>query len=190
MALLALLLSLSAPVLAGTAATDKLACSLTKADKAANAQLSFDAFDQQGATSTTGRALAERGCYLKAAEAWEDYLVRGPSRTAGQQGSLLFHLGQMLASAGDERGAARAIAGARQPTAIGEFNWNAYVEGTWAFLTKDLLEAARSRLAAASGPGNRMNASMLGALERCFEKTYAQAVKECRDKGGSSPLTK
>src|SRR6059058_2897009 len=79
--------------------TDSKTCSLTAAEKTANAHLSFDDFDQKGVTTGSGRSLGSRGCWEAAAAATEDYILHGPDRTDGEQRNLLFHLAQMRALA-------------------------------------------------------------------------------------------
>lgn len=155
-------------------------CTLTLEDKAANAKLSFDDFDQKATLASTGRKLMERGCADAAAEAWADYLIRGPIPLPNQQRVLLWHLGQALAIAGDEKNAARVMAATRKPDPSppesGPLNWNDYVVGTWAFLVKDrlLLERMRDAVRASPGPGNKMNGDLLAAMARCFDRPYSE----------------
>lgn len=156
------------------------ACVLDEAAKQANAALSFDDFDQRGTLPSTARALGEAGCWREAADATSDYLIRGPVAAPFQQRIMLFHLGQQLAYAGDERLAARFVAAARapiDPSAPARLNWNDFVRGTWAFLVKDrtMLIAARDALLAGTGEGDAMNGAMLAAMERCFDRSYLDA---------------
>jgi len=154
-------------------------CALTQADLAANAKLSFDDFDQRGATPATSRKLGERACYAEAARASEHYLLFGPLMDPYQRTVVAWHMGQHLALSGDEKAAAKILAATRrQPVnADDPLDWNTYVVGTWAFLTKDrdLLRAASQKLSATSGVGNAMNARVLQGLEACFEKSYRDA---------------
>ena len=154
-------------------------CELTEADRAANANLSFDDFDQRGTTPTTSRKLGERECYAEAARASEHYLLFGPLLDQHQRTVVTWHMGQYLALNGDEETAARILAATRrQPVnADDTLDWNTYVIGTWAFLTKDrnLLRTASQKLSSAPGVGNTMNARVLQGLEACFEKPYRDA---------------
>lgn len=155
-------------------------CQLGDSDLIANRRLSFEAFDQVGELPSTARALGERDCYAEAARASEDYLLHGPETTSRQREILAFHMGQYLATAGQEREAARVIATARtqnDPPQPDGFDWNTYVVGTWAFLTRDraLLEASHARLAAAPGERNAYNARALAGLVRCFGRPYREA---------------
>jgi hypothetical protein len=167
---------------AAVAAPDPKACRLDDAAKRANAALTFDQFDQQGTLATSARKLGERGCWREAAEATVDYLIRGPVATPGEQRILLFHLGQQLALAGDERRGAEFIAGTRrsdQPMAPMSTNlrWNEYVTGTWAFRTQDrpLLIKSRDAVLAGTSEGDRINGKLLEAMERCFDRPYEVA---------------
>ena len=167
----------------GLAPASPNSCSLTAEDKAANAKLSWDDFDQKGTLPSTGRKLMERGCFETAADAWADYMINGPVAAPPEQRVMLWHLGQSLASAGDEKSAARVMAATRRadapPPQSGPLKWNEYVLGTWAFLTKDraLLERMRDSVLAGPGPGNRMNGNVLAAMTRCFDRPYAQVFE-------------
>jgi hypothetical protein len=158
-------------------------CSLTAADLAANAKLSFNDFDQRGVTPSTARKLGERGCYRAAAHATEHYLLFGPKLPAEDRDIVSWHLGQFLAYSGEEAAAAKVMATTRKPAnpQSSALDWDSYVVGTWAFLTKDraLLEASLAKLSAAPGEGNANNASILRRLNDCFDKTYLEAFKIC-----------
>ena len=154
-------------------------CALTHSDYLANSALSFDDFDQAGTLPSTARKLGNRGCWKEAAAATADYLMRGPVPTPSHQRVLLFHLGQQLALAGDESQGAVFIAATRSPPSevTSDLDWNDYVLGTWAFLTKDryLLRKSRDAVLAAGADGDRINGGILAALERCFDRPYAVA---------------
>jgi len=177
-------------VFCGTAFAGAPQCRLTAADKAANARLSYDDFDQKGTLPSSWRALSNAGCDRLAAEAAEDYMLHHAPLTESQRGTLLFHEAQSLAQAGEERQAARLVAAARylKQKPDDSFDWNTYVEGTWAFLVKDRirLDAAVAKLSAAKSEENAINARVLRGLAKCFTRSYKAAyTPEC---GG--PLTK
>ena len=161
-------------------------CQLTAKQKAENSRLSYNDFDQAGTTSGSFRQLSEGRCALAAADAVEDYLITGPRPSEGQHRNLLFHMGQSLAIGGREREAARVLASSLSAASSGgEFDWNTYVVGTWAFLVKDgaRLEAAHSKLAASTDRGNIINGRALAGLMNCFNKPYAEAYQSaCRPK--------
>lgn len=163
------------------AAPKKPVCSLSQADKDANAKLSFAEFDQQGRLPSTWRALDTAGCPQQAIDALKDYAIRGPALEPYHQRIMLFHLGQSLASLGQEAKAAEFIAFSREPKGSrppsNTLNWNDYVIGTWAFLTKNraTLLASIKAVLATPGKGNEKNGAFLAGLERCFEKPYAIA---------------
>lgn len=108
------------------------ACTLSLADLAANAALSFADFDQQGSTPSTARQLGNRKCYEQAARATEHYLVHGPMLDDYQRNVVRWHLGQYLASAGQESAAALVMAATRRAPdpARPDFDWNSSVVGT------------------------------------------------------------
>jgi len=161
-------------------------CDLTLADKAANAKLSFDEFDQKGVTASTWRKLEEGGCHAQAVEAAEDYLVNGPALEADQKQDVLFHIGQSFAFWGREAEAAHFVAAAIPPDrgGHGELDWTTYLVGTWAFLAKDkpLLEVSAAKLSAEKGDGNVMDSAVLRGLAKCFARPYKIAYVSCRPK--------
>lgn len=166
------------------AAEPDTVCVLTPADKAANARLSFDEFDQKGTLPSTWRTLSNRDCDLAAVEAMQSYLIEGAAGTPAERGDLLFHLGQSLAMTGRTQEAAIAVAAARNgnPEPDG-FDWQTYVVGTWAFLVRDRerLSAMRDKLRTEPGLGNHLNTGALSGLLACFEKPYKEAYgKACR----------
>jgi hypothetical protein len=171
--------------LAGTASAQPV-CSLTAADKQANALLSYDEFDQTGTLPSSWRALSKRGCEAMAADAAEDYLLHRTPMSEGARINILFHEAQSLAVAGREREAARLMAASKdlKQTPDADFDWNSYVEGSWAFLLKDRarLDEAVAVLSRSTEPGNVINAKVLRGLAKCFDRPYKQAYGDpvCR----------
>jgi hypothetical protein len=167
-------------------ADDGHRCKLTAEDKAANAHLSFDDFDQKGALPSTWRALMNRDCPGRAAEAADDYLVNGPPLTPDEKSDVLFHEAQALAIMGDNAQASRLVAAAIMPDrgGRGDLDWTAYLTGTWAFLVnnRSALDEAAAKLAAEPGESNRTNANVLRGLQACFDKSYDDAYNACRPK--------
>lgn len=181
-----LLPRIAAPGAATPRAPDS--CTITPADKARNATLSFAAFDQQDSEPTSARALADRSCFAAAAEASEDYLARAVFDSERARTSVIFHMAQYLAMAGRADAAAAAIVGARRidQAASTGFDWNSYVTGTWAFLRRDraLLTAMQARLAASTLMPDRTNARVLGGLAACFDRPYRDAyTPQCNAAG-------
>jgi hypothetical protein len=174
-----LALTLTVLLLCATSAASAKSCLLTAAGKAANAVLSYEDFDQKGTLPSSFRALDRLGCDAAAAEAAEDYMLHHPALTNGERLNLLFHEGQSRAKAGDERAAATLIAAARDLTQSPDdaFDWNTYVEGTWAFLVKDRarLEAAYEKLNREGSEENAINAKALRGLINCFGRPYKVA---------------
>ncbi len=161
------------------------ACHLTAADKAANAQLSLDDFDQKGISPATWRQLSTRGCHALAVEAGADYLAHAHFRNASEQRLVMFHIGQSLGMAGDYDAAALMVAGSKTPMSesSGELAWNTYVDGTWAFFKRDKasLAQARDAVVAQPGKGNQINGGVLTGLLACFDKPYVVAYSSaCR----------
>ncbi len=161
---------------AAAPAAPKPVCALTAEDRAANRKLSFREFDQLPTLPSNARSLGNAGCYREAAEATEDYLAHGPLAEPGQRAIMAFHMAQYLASAGDEREAARIVTLGRRadlpPTY--HIDWNSYVDGVRGFLVKDrpALDGATTRLRARKTTGDDMNAAALERLGRCFDRPY------------------
>jgi hypothetical protein len=159
-------------------------CKVSAADKARNATLAYEDFDQTGSTRASFRQLSTRRCEAAAAEVVEHYLINGPALDPKQRRNLIFHMGQSLAMAGREREGAWVILGALDSAPQeGGLDWNDYVIGTWAFLIKDRprLEEQISRLTAKNTRGDQINASALGGLRACFKRSYSAAYQAaCR----------
>lgn len=164
-------------------------CELSAAEIKANASLSFTEFDQQGTLPGTARALSERGCYMQAVVASEQYLVSGVTLSTRERSIVIWHMAQNLALAGNEREAARlSLAALREADATDQadqFDWNSYVRGSWGFWVKDanLLAQSQQKLIATGGGRNLMNAKVLAALQACLSRSYAFAyeAKSCRE---------
>lgn len=170
----------------GTTTVSFPGCAISSEDKARNALLSFAEFDQTGTTLSTARALADRGCFAQAAEAGEDYLARVQLTSEREQTSVVFHIAQNLAMAGEADRAASTVVAAKRVTrpAQGDFDWNSYVVGTWAFLKRDraTLTEHYDRLNAGTSHGDRINARVLRGLLECFDRRYVTAYRPgCRD---------
>ena len=154
-------------------------CALTEESKVKNRTLSFEDFDQRPSFPFNARALGQAGCNREAADATEDYLAYGPIPTPGQRAILAFHMAQYLASAGDERSAARLVTLARRDDLPPDspIDWNSFVDGTRAFFVKDrpALDRAIRVLRARKTQGDDMNARALEDLGRCFTRPYDEA---------------
>lgn len=151
-------------------------CQLNATDRVANRKLGFKDFDQLGTLPSTARALASRGCYTEAVEANIDYLLHGPDLVDYERNVVRFHTAQYLADSGKEGAAALLIATTRRGPDPNRPNldWDAYVVGTYAFLTKDsrLLDEMIERLSAKEDFGSQMNAKVLHRFRRCFNQPY------------------
>lgn len=155
-------------------------CAVNDHDLRGNAALSFEDFDQRGALASTARKLSERHCFREAAEVGQHYLLFGPELSERQRNVVTWHVAQDLALSGRSDAAAALISSTLRPALPAEpdgFEWNTYVRGTWAFLVRrrDLLDDAVSQLQTKPGQRNAMNARVLGRLQTCWDKTYAEA---------------
>lgn len=139
--------------------------------------LSWDEFDQQSASPVSFRAMAARGCKREAGELILYYLAHKTGLDDSQRRISRFHAGQLFAESGEEVRALKLIRSAHWPEQPIDtpLDWNTYVAGVVAFLEKDpaALTSARQRLERAGG-NNLINARILGRMEKCFEKRYAE----------------
>jgi hypothetical protein len=181
-----LLLALASLLPAGVQeVASKAACQITLADKASNAQMSFEDFDQKGVTPSTWRQLSDRGCDAAAIEAAEAYLADARFTKASEQRDVMFHIAQSLGLLGKYDEAALLVAASKNPISSpgDDLDWNAYLDGTWAFFKRDKarLDQARKTLLSEPGRGNQINGSALTGLLRCFDKPYRLAYQAtCR----------
>jgi hypothetical protein len=173
-------------------------------DREATLALDFVAFDQ---TEGSGwRPLSEAHCYIEAAELLRDWQARhrGDFDPANPRdrfllGFLRWHEAQHWADAGRTDVALPLFESThREGEGSSEVAWNFYVDGTLAFLRRNLpaLEAAIMGLAAVPPPPNwdkavgadgrpismpwPQNLDVLQGLLRCWEQPYAVAYV-CRD---------
>lgn len=154
-------------------------------DRRAMLELGVNAFDQDQRGGW--RPLSERpGCEAAGADLireYRDFLQDRMPILYWHEGQLRANLGQTDAAIGLMERARRAERDERAPW------WNAYVDGTLAFLRGDrlALTAAHDRLAAIARPadaGGRPwppNLAVIEGLIRCFGRPYREAYAEtCR----------
>ena len=172
--MVSLILVLSAAAVAPLPSSSQ--CTLSADDRIANRKLSLNDFDQLGTLRSTARALAGRECFAEAVEANVDYLLQGPDLTDYERNVVRFHTGQYLASSGRESEAALIIASTRRGVdpKRPNFDWDGYIVGTYAFVTKDrpLLDAMSARLSANPDFASQMNAKVLSRFQKCFDQPY------------------
>ena len=204
MMLLSLSLALAAAL--GTSAEPPKApdCSY---DRAAMLAMEPDAFDQD--LEGGWRTLADRGCHREAADLLAAYAAL--PKAAGNT-MIPWHEGQMRAEAGQYPQAVALMQRTYKPTDTDPGYWNAYVDGTIAFLQRDraALEKARARLIAIPAPeqiaralkdgryhfttagGQKVdvpwppNLDVLDGFLRCFDRDYHNAMgnQACRNPQG------
>lgn len=149
--------------------------------------LEYAAFDQ---TMGEGwRVWADRGEYAEAARMLDHYASTHDELTDSEWRIICFHAGQMYGYLGEYETAAERFTASLNPQEPPDspFKWNAYVNGTIAFLERDLdrLRAMRNELAAQPArqitlpDGTVMErVPNLDVLERFiehFDRTYREA---------------
>ena len=135
--------------------------------------LSYEAFDQ---TEGQGFRPLAGECPAEAANLIEAYIEHNEAT----QGSLMWHVAQLRASAGDNVRAIEAAQRCLREEDTGDFMWNDYVQATIAFLAHDYDSLLKHRDAVASRadvhPGNAINLKLINALVTHFGQSYAYAT--------------
>lgn len=152
--------------------SDAPECQVSDASLGAMLSANYEAFDQSMTDGRSWRPIMNKGCYDTAAFIILKYLNRNPELTAEERRTLNFHAGQVLALGGKDAASVAYFDEARG----GDAEWNAYVEATLAFLTKDRrrFDASRAEYLRVA-PGSPRQ-SVLDALSACFQESYAAAV--------------
>ena len=147
-------------------------------DKRGSLGLDFDTFDQSSGAGW--RQLAENGRFLEAANLIDSYIKKHKNLNESQMTILYFHAGQMYAFADDYKTALDRLnrsTYAEEPPDL-PLRWNAYVQATIAFLSKDLKRLKECREEIAEGPasqGEKPNLDVVDRLIEHFEEPYSKA---------------
>lgn len=146
--------------------------------------LDFSTFDQSPGAGW--RQLAESGSFLEAATLIDSYIKKHKNFNESQTTILYFHAGQMYAFADDYRTAIdrfKRSAYAQEPPQL-PLRWNAYVQATIAFLSKDLDQLKECRKEIAEGPalqGEKGNLDVVDRLIEHFGEPYSKAYGAHRE---------
>jgi hypothetical protein len=174
-----MLLSLTAAALAAGATC--------QVDRQAAMRLDEQQFDQD--IHGGWRALDDRGCKAEAADLIRAYRLANNRRN---DGTLLWHEGQVRAGIGQISEAVGLFIRTKKPAAADVDGWNYYVDGTVAFLHDDRRGLLRAREALAALPPPKTpetlsidgkvvqlpwppNLNVLDGLLKCFGQPYEQA---------------
>jgi hypothetical protein len=152
---------------------DAPACAIPEARRSAMMSAPYEAFDQSMEGGTNWRAVMNAGCYETAAKLVGDYMERNRKSVSGEaMRTMSFHVGQILALAGEDARAIPSFEKARGGTA----EWNAYVDSLLAFARHDrpAFDLARQAYDAAAPESPRRAA--LASLASCFGRPYAEAM--------------
>ena len=147
-------------------------------DKRGSLGLDFDTFDQSSGAGW--RQLAENGRFLEAANLIDSYIKKHKNLNESQMTILYFHAGQMYAFADDYKTALDRLnrsTYAEEPPDL-PLRWNAYVQATIAFLSKDLKRLKECREEIAEGPasqGEKPNLDVVDRLIEHFHEPYSKA---------------
>jgi hypothetical protein len=179
----------SVPLIAGCVSLEKPAAASCTYDRSLLMSLDENSFDQD--MNGGWRALAKKDeCLKVAADLIRDY--REMHSSGFQAVLLLWHEGQLRATAGDSSNAIALFDSSRLPADVSP-GWSEYVDATIAFLKKDRssFDRARSALASLPRPANLgrdpagknipwpPNLDVVDGLARCFNRTYKEAYGEC-----------
>jgi len=152
---------------------DASACAISESRRSAMMSAPYDAFDQSMEGDTNWRSVMDAGCYETAAQLVEDYMAKNREKLSDEaRRTMHFHVGQILALAGEDARAVPSFENARGGTA----EWNAYADAMLAFARHDrpAFDGARKTYDAAA-PGSPRR-TVLASLAACFGKPYAEAM--------------
>ena len=145
--------------------------------------LDFEEFDQ---TPNQGwRILAQGGQYLEAAQLIDAYIIQHPALDSNRQRVLVFHAGQMYAF-GNEYVIARdrfRLAINPNESRDDPIRWNAYVNGTIAFLEGNKAGVVFARSQIRAGPtvdGVKPNLNFIESFLTDVNQSYASAYTNAR----------
>lgn len=153
-------------------------CELSVSQSLELLNMDYHSFDQ---TLPDGgwRGIANRGCLLTAAQLIDEYQILHSDELIKTQTRMLsWHAGQLYALFGlDEIAMIRfrqSLIPNERPN--DDFKWNAYVNGSIAFLSRNLndLIKYRNELQTASNPHSKFNLAILNNMIACFGKSYQE----------------
>lgn len=142
-------------------------------------KLDYKAFDQSPPDGGW-RALQVQGQELQIAEVIDYYLKCRSGLTNEQKATLVFHAGQIYGDLGKNNLAIERMKQAYDDTLDKKYHWNSYIEGSIAFLERDLkkLKAARDKVQAAEA--DHPYVETLSDLVRCYHRPYKEFAS-CRN---------
>jgi hypothetical protein len=181
-------------LLAGCVSAEKPAATDCTYDRSRLMSLDQNSFDQD--MDGGWRALAKKHeCLLTAADLIRDYRE---THSSGFTAILLWHEGQLRATAGDSSAAITLFELSHLPADVSP-GWNEYVDATIAFLKKDrsAFDRAHEALAALpkplnwAGPAGQElpwppNLGVVEGLAKCFTKSYKEAYESCPQRPSQS----
>lgn len=141
--------------------------------------MDYKAFDQSPPKGGW-RALENLGEDLEIARIIEGYANCRPGLTPEQKATLVFHAGQIYADLGKNDLALEKMRRAYDENLNKKYHWNSYVDGSIAFLKKDLekLKAARDKVQTAEP--HHPYVGTLNDMIQCFKRPYKEFEK-CRN---------
>lgn len=141
-------------------------------------ELDYKTFDQSPPDGGW-RHLKGKGKDLEIAEIIDGYVRCRPGLTGAQKATLTFHAGQIFGDLGHTDLAVKKMKQARNSSLDKRYHWNSFVDGSIAFLEKDLekLKLARDRVQTAEP--DHPYVETLNDLIRCFYKPYRE-FENCR----------
>jgi tetratricopeptide (TPR) repeat protein len=124
--------------------------------------------------------LENKGKDLETAEIIDGYIHCRAGLTPEQKATLVFHAGQIYADLGKRELAIERMRQAYNKNLDQKYHWNSYVDGSIAFLERNLekLKAARDHVQAAES--DHPYVETLSDLIRCFNRPYKD-FENCRN---------
>jgi hypothetical protein len=153
-------------------------CQITPEQREAILSASVDDFDNGMDPSKSWRTIMGNGCPDEAVALIKAYINRHQaSLSGGELRQMRFHMGQALAMFNRKKEAASYLPAAIDPDPLdsGAQQWNAYVQGTIAFLTgnRSDMKKALEKYKAEGGGGSR--GAFLEGFYKCLDAGYMEA---------------
>ena len=126
------------------------------------------------------RILEGKGHDIKIAELIDSYLNCRRGLTSKQKATLIFHSGQIYGDLGQNNLAIERMKLAYNENLDKKYHWNAYVDGSIAFLEHNLEKLKSARDNVKSKEPDHPYVETLTDLIRCFERPYKE-IDRCRN---------
>ncbi len=148
-------------------------------------EMDYKAFDQSPPNGGW-RELQDKGQDLEIAKIIDGYLKCRSGLTAEQKATLVFHSGQIYADLEKNDFAIERMKKAYNADLDKKYHWNSFVDGTIAFLQRDLKKLTVARDKVLLAEPDHPYVETLNDLIKCFKRPYKD-FDRCRNKQTTKP---